>query len=270
MKSNVTTQLMHHLYYSPWSKRIVRRLARSRKPGSVVKIPFGALRHNLWPIGANQPSCFWLGIYELAVQEVLVDYLKPRQVFYDIGANCGFFSLLGAQQVTQQGQVFAFEPDTDCLSALHTSIDINHIEHVHVIAQAVSNCSGRAAFVKGNSASTSRLISSMDEIDAKNTLSNVMTTTLDEFIQLHPAPDIIKIDIEGAEVQALEGAQSLMDGPSPPIWLVETHGPECKRFVTDTLCKANYTVLEIEESTLLSRRNHHLLGLPLGSTPGKH
>jgi hypothetical protein len=98
-RAGLTAWVVHYLYLLGLSKRIVRCWARRFPSGTIVGIPFGVVRRRRWRVNYSLVTAYWLGIHELAVQEALASWLEPGQVFYDIGANAGFFTLLGAQWV---------------------------------------------------------------------------------------------------------------------------------------------------------------------------
>jgi hypothetical protein len=102
---------------------------------------------------------------------------------------------------------------------------------------AISNKSGALEFYLGsdNDPYTPSLIR-----DRRSQTIEVEVTTLDEFTSSHRRPDVIKMDIEGAEVMALEGASILLVGDSAPRWLIEVHSDETDRGVKNTLSENGY------------------------------
>src|SRR5262245_36111858 len=89
--------------------RLVRtplRLVPQLKP---LRILTGPLAGKRWLSTSGTHGC-WLGTYEMDLQRLIVSSLKPGDVFYDVGANVGFFSLLAASLVGSRGTVIAFEP----------------------------------------------------------------------------------------------------------------------------------------------------------------
>jgi FkbM family methyltransferase len=131
--------------------------------------------------------------------------------------------------VGSKGRVFAFEPMPKNLLYLKEHLRLNSITNVTVIEAAVSDCSGVVSFDEGSH-------SSMGNISLQGTLQ-VKTITLDELIHTGevPNPDYIKLDVEGAEIQVLLGAKSLLKNAHPTI-LLATHGRDvhhqCCQFLT--------------------------------------
>jgi hypothetical protein len=121
---------------------------------------------------------------------------------------------------------------------------------------------GQIALVKGADNSTSRTVDSVDSSFSAGLAHPVSVTTLDDFIMTHPRPDLVKMDIEGAEVQALRGTRSLLKEHSRPVWLVETHNEWCRQEVLTILSQAYHELITIRESGLLKRHGHHVLAIP--------
>ncbi len=161
------------------------------------------------------------GEAEERVQRKLAERLQPGTVFYDLGANIGLFSLLAARIVGSKGRVFSFEPDPGVAARLRRNIVRNELSNVTVIEMGVWSKTGEVRFVPADSASpdggTGRFIS-RDDGDA----ARLKCVALDDFIADHPAPDAIKCDVEGAEVEVLRGAEKLIAARHPWI-LGEMH-----------------------------------------------
>ncbi|HEY9759505.1 MAG TPA: FkbM family methyltransferase, partial [Oculatellaceae cyanobacterium] len=124
--------------------------------------------------------------------------------------------------------VFVFEPLPRNLNYLRKHLDLNKINNVTVIEAAISDKDGLASFDNG-------VCGEMAHIASSGQLQ-VRTYTLDHLLELGkiPVPDLIKMDIEGAEFMALWGARSMLAKAQPTIFLA-THGAivhrECCRFL---------------------------------------
>lgn len=149
--------------------------------------------------------------------------LKEGMVMIDVGANDGLFTIFGASQVGQNGHILAFEPSTREVSRLQANVQINHhLKNITIIAKAASNKMGLA-----------QLKISEYGHEGQNTLGNfawavqqagvetVETCCLDllpEVRALHRL-DFMKIDVEGAELKVLQGAQEIIRKFKPVILL---------------------------------------------------
>lgn len=163
------------------------------------------------------------GTLEVPVQEALRRTLGPGAVFYDVGANIGFFSLLAARFVGPTGRVIALEPVPESAASIRANAAANSFDWIEVHQLAAAAESGLAEFCVVADASWSRLMRYGLHSRTERKLE-VEGTTLDELIQdrLLPIPDVIKIDVEGAELEVLEGMSRTMQSHQPTI-ICELH-----------------------------------------------
>ena len=175
---------------------------------AVVPILRGGLRGKRWVVGSAIHRC-WLGFYEFEKQRLISSMVKPGTVFYDVGANVGFYSLLAAGLVGPQGRVFAFEPLPRNVMYLRRHLTLNRVFNVEILELAVGERTGSASFTPDPSGCMGRL--------SDTGCLPVTVASLDDLLEqgrLAP-PHSIKMDIEGAELLALRGAQSLYPATSP-------------------------------------------------------
>ncbi len=126
--------------------------------GGLLHVPQGhggglAFDMRYLPLSHAHLGAIAFGTLESSVQEAMVRHLGDGDVFYDIGANLGFFSLIGAHLAgLETGRVYAFEAAPDNAQAIRVNAEINEVFNVEVIAKAVSSHSG----VGGCRSSTTR------------------------------------------------------------------------------------------------------------------
>jgi FkbM family methyltransferase len=159
--------------------------------------------------------------------------LKAGDVVYDIGANVGFYSLLASVMIGEAGYVYSFEPSPENLREFSRHLEMNHIGNCTVVAAAVSSSDGNAIFDPSADRCTGRL--------SLNGSLCVRTVALDGLVsrkEIRP-PNLMKIDIEGAELECLRGASNVIQDSRPIIFLA-THGPEIHSACTELLAKWNY------------------------------
>jgi FkbM family methyltransferase len=198
----------------------------------VLPILQGALRGKKWTAGSATHGC-WLGSYEYHKQRALQRELKAGQVVYDIGANVGFYSLLASVLVGETGHVYSFEPFPDNLRELRRHLELNQVANCTVMDAAVSSLDGEAPFDPSEDRCMGHL--------SANGILRVRTLTLDRLIQeqgMRP-PNLMKIDIEGAEYECLRGAAGVIQEFAPVIFLA-THGREAHTSCLDLLTKWRY------------------------------
>lgn len=221
----------------PLSRGLRAALNRAAPRGlSEVHIAGGGLQGATLLLDLQSEKDYWLGTYEMELQRAIQRWVQPGQVVYDLGANVGYVSLLLARAVGAQGQVFAFEPLPTNQERLRRNLELNPGLPVQLIPAAAAENSGRGIFALHGSDDMGRL--QMDGGSAAETIE-VETIALDDFGKTHPAPSLIKIDVEGAEVFALQGMPTLLR-TAKPILFIEIHGYEAGNACWQLLEQAGY------------------------------
>ncbi len=202
----------------------------------------GTLRGRRWIVGSSNSGC-WLGSYERNQQILLEKYVKEGDVIFDVGAHVGFYTLLGSLLVGDSGQFVAFEPVPRNLTYLKKHLQINSVSNVAIVEAAVSNDDGCGRLLSGPS-------SSMWHIDAQGEL-DVQTVSLDELVlnAKIPPPNLIKMDIEGAEVLALNGSAKVIS-EFHPVFVLSTHGIDVHQRCCRFLESAGYRLFPIGQTSL--------------------
>lgn len=220
--------------------RILRLPLCAVPKSAVVPILSGPARGIKWSTGAGVAD-FWVGTYETAKAELLARYVKPGGTVYDVGANVGFYSLLVSRLVGPTGRVVAFEPSPRNLSFLYHHLRVNRTANIEVREIAVSDCEGLTRFCVDGDPKRSK-ISDVGGI-------TVRTTTLDCLLGELPIPDLIEMDIEGAEYSALRGAERLLRKSFPVIFL-STHGQDVHRACCELLNSIGYELHPIGSESI--------------------
>lgn len=198
--------------------QLIRWPLRLIPPTAHMPILAGPLRGLRWTVGSHTHGC-WLGSYEKTNQVHWVRHLKPGMVVHDIGANVGFYTLLASVLVGPSGRVVAFEPLPRNLEFLHGHSGRNRRDNVRVIEAAVADAPGEATF-------EDVAHGSMAKLSARGSI-RVRLVALDELVERGeiPEPQMMKIDVEGAEVAVLKGAARLIARARPTLFL-STHGAD--------------------------------------------
>jgi FkbM family methyltransferase len=184
----------------------------------------GGLAHLLYVSTADLPldhahaGLIVRGTLEPPVQEALRRLLAPGDVFYDVGANVGFFTLLGSRLVGPEGRVVAFEPVPACARAVARNIELNDFTQAQIREEAVGAASGHAQLLVVGEASWSHLASTGRHADVRDEI-DVTVVAIDELVEAGeiPPPDVLKIDTEGAELQAIAGMRRTIERRRPAI-----------------------------------------------------
>lgn len=160
-----------------------------------------------------------LGTTEPAFQRALAAHVRPGSVVYDLGANVGFYTVICARLVGAEGRVVAVEPFPASADIIRHNARINGFDTVDVVEAAIAGAPGRGWLqTQNHDAVTFRLSSDRDAAGLDVALTSVDALVGDGF----PLPNVIKVDVEGAEVAALRGmAQTLAE--ARPVVLVEVH-----------------------------------------------
>jgi FkbM family methyltransferase len=163
------------------------------------------------------------GALEPGVQEALRRHVAPGDTVYDIGANIGFFSLLAARLAGPHGAVEAFEPLPAAAAGLRRHVALNDAFTVTPHEVAVGAHSGRAQLMAVQEGSWSHLAQRGRHPDTQEVLE-VQIVAVDELVAGGlPPPDVVKIDVEGAEIDVLDGMTKTIRAHAPVI-ICELHG----------------------------------------------
>ena len=215
------------------------------RDGQIVTLKRGPAAGLLWEHHQCYQPWMAIGTYEPQVADFLFQRLDAGQVFYDIGANAGYFTLIGAKKVGETGTVIAFDPVPENVRTIRRQVELNGLEACCEVAPlAVSSHAGSATLTLPGRNANAHLA----DVDAPHvtdeTGSSILVecVTLDEFVLQHRSPDLIKMDIEGAEVEALKGATGLLRSKDAPEWLITAHSDALAEEVKSILVAAGYRI----------------------------
>ena len=192
------------------------------------------------------------GSYERPVQRVLEESLRPGDTFLDIGSSIGFFTLIAARLVGPEGRVFAVEPVPENARCILTSAAANGFSIITVIEAAAGGAEGSGDLALAHHPGGATLSATDAPSDMKGSL-RVPVTTVDALLASGRigAPSLVKIDVEGTEINVLEGMRRTLLTCRPQL-VVEVDAAtggvaEAKfRAVTDWLQTAGYAVVRLE------------------------
>jgi FkbM family methyltransferase len=159
------------------------------------------------------------GVYEFAPTELVKAYLRPGDVFVDVGANIGYYSLLAGERVGTAGSVLAFEPYAPVRERLLRNIALNRLQNVEVIPSCVGSSTGRIFLAAPQQASNAGTASMQDAPSASSV--EVGVVRLDEAMAGRRAT-LIKVDVEGHEAAVFAGAEQLLRSDQAPTILFES------------------------------------------------
>lgn len=209
--------------------RIAASYARRHTGHSLVSVPFG---HAGAQVMADLSTSMGLRLYRYGLWDDLFEglhnELSAGDVFIDCGANIGLFTIAAATLVGPTGQVVAFEPAPPAREALERNIDLNGFAQVTVLPYALAERPSTMPFLlMGDSGGLS---SFCPECPADGRIVQVTVAALDAVIPVDCWGRIrlMKIDIEGAEVRAFQGADRLLTCERP-VLIVEVEDEHLRR-----------------------------------------
>jgi len=173
---------------------------------------------------------YFQGYSEPSTARFLKEFLRKGMCFWDVGAHFGEYSLVASQCVGETGTVEAFEPQPAVYSYLLRNVEANRAPNIRLHPQAISDVFGTAELSLLHDPSLAYL-TPPDRGRSVSSLQ-VQTISLDQFHRsTGTAPNLIKVDVEGAEHLVLEGSKDLMAlEQSAPTWIVEYEPDNCERF----------------------------------------
>ena len=184
-------------------------------------------------------TAMWQGTYESSVQRELVNLLGPTKILYDVGGGIGFYSLLAAKS---GALALVFEPDAYNAKCIRRNAEVNGFSsQIRIFETAVFSQTGRLTLdpaLQRTGHGNAHVVADPANLAA---LPLVPCTALDDFVGDQPAPDVIKIDIEGIESEALKGAEKLFAAFRPQL-ICEVHDSANAEFIERWAEKMGYTL----------------------------
>jgi len=223
------------------------------RPEKPIICRFGDnLKLRIYPFDIIGRNIYVSGYFELNECRAVQRILRPGMIFFDIGANLGQYTLLAAEKVGPTGHVYSFEPNTRMFGELQFNVQLNSLGNFCTLNKmALSSMTGEAMMLihsPGSEVYGSLGKSSLNP-DAIIGAELVPTQTLDSYIVDNGifSIDFIKIDVEGAELLVLHGAEHILKRIRPYL-LIEisdlntvNHGYKAKE-VVELLSKNDYTL----------------------------
>jgi FkbM family methyltransferase len=155
--------------------------------------------------------------------------IRPGMTVLDAGASFGLYTLAAGRLVGPAGRVYAFEPARRSASALRSHVAWNAVaDRVEVVEAAVAERTGDAIFFEQETSFVASLVEAAARLEERRFAQplarrRVPTVALDDFCAVRRLePDVVKVDVEGAEASVLRGARELLRGRRARLFL-EVH-----------------------------------------------
>lgn len=212
--------------------------------------PYRGLRFAITPQTHASRMQVSFRAYESEVTDTLRRHLIAPMIVFDIGAHVGIHAIYAARLLRSGGAVYAFEPWPENFVCLEQNIALNanRIGTVGPIRRAIGGHQLQAVMVEGATDGMHHLAGS-SEVTGRT----VAMTTLDSAAaELGACPDLVIVDVEGPELQALEGGTAMI-ARNHPVFILEHHGDERRRELTSWLRIRGYEVTEISARHILAQ-----------------
>jgi FkbM family methyltransferase len=215
------------------------------------------LRIYAYPGNETSRSVFVTGCYEPNEFCLLARILQPGMIFVDGGANMGLYTLFAARKIGKRGTVLAIEPSSRECEHLLRNVAANSLSNVRILRMAVSQSHGTADLrVAADRWSGHNTLGAFAYDTPQAALEKVPTDSLDNIVAREgfSRVDVVKLDIEGAELLALQGAAGLLERFRPVLLLEIADRALCHQGCTsgqiwEFLADRGYRIYSFDERT---------------------
>jgi FkbM family methyltransferase len=207
-------------------------------------------------------KAIWAGTYESDFADAISRGVKGGDVCYDVGGYRGYMS--GTMALAGASRVLTFEPLPANQQALQRLCDLNPGLNIELKPIAVGNTDGSIQLRVMADASMGKLITSTFQSGAPTAgVIEVAIRRLDSMVQAGeiPPPRLIKIDVEGAELEVLRGAADVLTANRPLVFL-EAHSGALEEACSQVLARHGYTIRRLELSSRGEEQTRHLIAFP--------
>jgi FkbM family methyltransferase len=211
-----------------------------------TRVLAGPVRGSVLAVPMRERPSYVLGRYEPHVMDQFKRHLRSGSVAYDVGAHVGYCTLAMAKWVGASGSVVAIEAEPRNVALLRKNVENNGIRTVTVLESAIGDACGTVDFAAFDGCSTVGHIHTDNSPDDARVVT-VPITTIDKMVLDHafPAPDLIKLDVEGAETAVILGALSTLAQHTPVI-IAELRLGSTYEEIQDLLAPIGYQALTLE------------------------
>ncbi|MCD6528143.1 FkbM family methyltransferase [bacterium] len=219
---------------------------------------FEDISFKLVPKGAIALKIWREGEYEKFALRFLLSHMKPGIVFFDIGANIGIFSILSGLK-EKNIEIYTFEPASETFKVLKENIKLNNLQNIKAFQIGIGDYRGKAVLkINARWSDGLNTIGRATHPECKIVgKEEILITTLDDFIKEHSVKkvDIMKVDVEGAELLVFQGAKKLLRCQEAPLILYESRISNAKGFgyhpveIMWCLRDLGYKLFDLDEET---------------------
>jgi len=216
-------------------------MGNGMEKGAIITTPYGLYycRKNKNDLHIISPH------YEFEEVEVFRDLLKNSKIVFDVGSHIGKYSIMSSK-LNPNAKVYSFEGAKDNFKILSMNKKINHLNNLYVINKALSNKIGKEKFYLSQTGLMTK---------KSNNFKMVETETLDNFLGKSRIGyiDLIKIDVDGSELDVLKGARKALSKGIIKNIIIEV-SPKTKKEAMSLFSKYGYSTLEILNDNYLATK----------------
>lgn len=261
--AGLSTSLAHSLF-----GKFIFQLFNENKGGLAVYEAEG-IKLKLYPDEALNLGIIHLGTINPYETQIIKQIIKPGNVFIDVGGFVdGWHGLLASKLAGLKGKVIIFEPTPDFYQRLIINASLNKFKNIIIENLALSTKDGKRKFYQGDGASSffythtnKHSLKPVREITVK-------TTSLDSYLTKHNIAkvDLIKIDVEGSEMEVIKGGINLFKRKTAPDIIIEVvndflqSGQTSEKQLIDLFSELDYVPYAIKDGKI-TQYNHNKYGL---------
>lgn len=211
----------------------------------------------------ERKDSYFLGKYDRYILDQVMPFVQRGSTVWDCGTYIGFYTLVFARSVGSVGRVVAIEPDLRNLKRTQENAALNQLTNIQFVNAAIGAPIGEVEFIvddgtnshiRGTYAGGPEMKEVWNARDIQKSRCRVECISLDQALMDKelPKPDLIKLDIEGAEKYALQHAECVFT-KIRPLLLLELHNPECDRAAWDFSRRFRYELTSLETGEVFTK-----------------
>jgi len=219
----------------------------------ITRGPLAGMRYRKfeWSTGeAGMVETNW----ETDFPDAFVREVKAAHCLWDIGANWGFYCLLASRHRPAGARIFAFEAHPRTARQLRAQVRVNAISGAQVLHAAIGDREGTIEFTDSGGSQVQKLAALAEP--GSRTIRVPMWTIDAACARLGATPDLVKIDVEGAEVGVVRGGLETLRRHHPTL-LIEVHAPEINGQLYDLLHPLGYRIFTTRGEPVADRDYRH-------------
>ena len=190
-----------------------------------------------------------------------LDNLNDQGCFFDVGANVGLYSW-EVRKVSPHRKIMAFEPDPENIKLLEKTLNGANFQNVEICKCALSNQLAEISFFQDTLTSATGCVAGKDKPWIEQYLNScaneirVKTETLDSVVIPDRTPSLIKIDVEGHEIEVLQGGRNTLS-KAKPLMIMESFPPK-QSTVLSLLNELGYYSIDADHHASMNRKTTNL------------